>query len=261
MVKTEVKVKELHVIQVDDKTWVVTVEGEPASYQVVKVQDEWVCNCTSGMGGKFCYHKKSVIETLIAKEQRKENSLTTGKKQKQSRTIKGYEFGEVTSAYQKEIRRSDSEKALFWGMELYDTSPYYFWKRTFIIACEDIGDVKVASAISSLMQGWEFCKKASYFVDPQMVVMAILLLAESKKSTEIDDAKNFILNHRKKGMKLEVPEYALDAHTSRGKEAGKNDADWYEERNKTIPTNQWRERLMKDFPEVFVKQRDMFNNS
>ena len=49
-------------------------------------------------------------------------------------TKRGYDFGEVASAFQKAIRRGDARLAGYWGLELYDSGfREYVWKRLFII--------------------------------------------------------------------------------------------------------------------------------
>ena len=45
-------------------------------------------------------------------------------------TKKGYDFYEVASAFQKSIRRGLLEDAMYWGIELYESSyEEYAWKR------------------------------------------------------------------------------------------------------------------------------------
>ena len=247
--KTEVE--KIQVIPVEEgKAWAVPSSTEQGvTYKVELENGQLVCNCMAGLNGRNCKHIKAVMEVAQMKEIGK--AVKMPKEEKSDYTKLGYVFGEVASAYQKEVRRGAEEEALWWGMELYETSMYYFWKRTFIIACEDIGDAEVVQKISALMQGWEFCKKTSWYVDPQPVVMAILILARATKSTEVDDAKNLILHRRQKGTKLEVPLYAQDVHTQKGKQMGRTEKDWYQERNKTIGSNPYREKLIAENQGLF----------
>ena len=55
-------------------------------------------------------------------------------------TQKGYEFFEVSSAFQKSIRRCMEDEALYWAIELWNSNyKEYVWKRMLIIASEDVG--------------------------------------------------------------------------------------------------------------------------
>ena len=53
-------------------------------------------------------------------------------------TKRGYEFGEVSSAMQKAIRRGDTRLAGYWALELW-ASGYgnYVWKRLLTVSAED----------------------------------------------------------------------------------------------------------------------------
>src|SRR5437763_9822216 len=66
--------------------------------------------------------------------------------------IRGYPFGTVASALQKEVRRGDLEGAVYWGLILYEASPQYAWKRVLVTAAEDIGfgDPEVVAKVCSM---------------------------------------------------------------------------------------------------------------
>ena len=53
-------------------------------------------------------------------------------------TKRGYEFGEVSSAMQKAVRRADTRLAGYWALELW-ASGYgnYVWKRLLTVSAED----------------------------------------------------------------------------------------------------------------------------
>lgn len=44
-------------------------------------------------------------------------------------TVSGYNFHEVVSALQKEIRQTNEEQALFWALELESTNRKALWTR------------------------------------------------------------------------------------------------------------------------------------
>jgi len=55
-------------------------------------------------------------------------------------SIRGYDMFEVVSAYQKAIRRSDVDAAIYWGAEAHRSGfAAWIWKRLRIIVSEDCG--------------------------------------------------------------------------------------------------------------------------
>ena len=144
-------------------------------------------------------------------------------------TRNGYAFDEVASALQKEIRRGNEEHAYFWARELETRYYKYLWKRLTIIASEDIGTAndQAVVVINSLRDNYFFLRentKKELDVDMNILSHAILYLCRSPKSREADQ---FLLvmeaDYRKHlGMlepkKMEIPDYALDKHTKRGRQ-------------------------------------------
>jgi replication-associated recombination protein RarA len=56
----------------------------------------------------------------------------------QLRTIRHYNFSEVSSAMQKAIRRGDAALAGYWALELWSSGfGKYVWKRLLTISAED----------------------------------------------------------------------------------------------------------------------------
>ena len=54
------------------------------------------------------------------------------------RTIRGYDFGEVSSAMQKAIRRGETPYAGYWALELWASGfGHYVWKRLLTVSAED----------------------------------------------------------------------------------------------------------------------------
>jgi len=54
------------------------------------------------------------------------------------RTIRGYDFGEVSSAMQKAIRRGETPFAGYWALELWASGfGHYVWKRLLTVSAED----------------------------------------------------------------------------------------------------------------------------
>lgn len=141
------------------------------------------------------------------------------------KTTNGYTFFEVSSAFQKSIRRGLEEEALYWGAEL-DKSGYgeYLWKRMRIIVSEDIGlaEPTLPAVIYSLYQMWVGLRKKKdekNFPERLYVVHAIILLARAKKSRIVDHAT--ITYYKGEFPRRDIPDYALDKHTMRGRRMGR----------------------------------------
>jgi replication-associated recombination protein RarA len=137
-------------------------------------------------------------------------------------TRKNYDFFECSSAFQKAIRRGDERIALFFGGELY-CSGYsnYAWKRIKVIVSEDIGlaNPNAVTQIDALYNNWQDIKEKNLEEAIIPFTHAILLLSRSPKSRLVDNAKMYIL---KSDENPEIPDYALDVHTRRGKKMGRS---------------------------------------
>ena len=133
----------------------------------------------------------------------------------------GYKCGEVASAMQKCIRRGMADDALFWATELDLAGfPEYVWKRLKIIASEDVGlaDHAAPAIIHALYQHWlGQRKKADTKHAPErlFLVHAVIYLAQTTKSRMVDHA--LIVHYEGKRPPREIPDFALDKHTGRGR--------------------------------------------
>lgn len=136
-------------------------------------------------------------------------------------TQKGYNFHECLSSLQKSIRRAHEEQALFWALELESFNPKALWNRLRIIASEDIGiaDNYMAILTDALNRAYE-AKQDSLFI-----AHAVLALCRSKKKRIVD---NFLIVVQR-SKKLEIPDYALDMHTARGRFMGRGRKHFIEE--------------------------------
>ena len=138
----------------------------------------------------------------------------------QLKTLGGYLNSECTSAMQKCIRRGLEEEALFWATEL-DLAGYgaYVWKRLRIIASEDIGlaDANVCVQIRTLYENWieQRKKKDHSHAERLFLVHAVLICVRAKKSRMVDTA--LITMYEVERPRLEIPDFALDMHTGRGR--------------------------------------------
>jgi replication-associated recombination protein RarA len=140
-------------------------------------------------------------------------------------TPNGHACGEVTSALQKSIRRSDERSALYWASEL-DLAGYgnYAFKRLRIIATEDVGlaDPTAALTVRCLYENWldqRKAEKGDTLNTAIFLVHAVLVLARAKKSRICDHALMCLYEGEREP--LEIPDYALDQHTARGRQMGR----------------------------------------
>ncbi len=112
------------------------------------------------------------------------------------------------------------EEALFWALELADSGyGQYLWRRLGVIVSEDIGLAEPLSPviISSLAENCKRCTKS--WKEPEMLPMAhaVLYMCRCYKNREVDDYLEYIKLKIRNGLRIEVPEWALDVHTDRGK--------------------------------------------
>jgi replication-associated recombination protein RarA len=133
----------------------------------------------------------------------------------------GHRAGEVASALQKCIRRGLADDALYWATEL-DLAGFgeYVFKRLKIIASEDVGlaDSGAAPLVNALYNHWCAQRKKDdqrHAPERLFLVHAVLYLAGCRKSRMIDHA--LIVHYEGKRERREIPDFALDRHTSRGR--------------------------------------------
>jgi len=153
----------------------------------------------------------------------------------------GYKCGEVASALQKTIRRGLEREALNWATEL-DLAGYgnYAWKRLRIIASEDVGpaDSMVAVQVRALFENWLEARKGKpkdrqFAAGERLFLLhAVIVLARAPKSRTVDHA--LMLFYEGERERLEIPDYALDKHTLRGKRMGRGHEHFFTEGAKLV---------------------------
>ena len=142
-----------------------------------------------------------------------------------------YDFWEVLSAMQKSIRRGLEDEALFWGTELYlkGAAPHA-WNRLLIIASEDIGlaSSTVGLLVKSLHDSWKQLPKESKDDGGRLFfIHALLLLVRAPKSRIVDHA--LITYFEGVRPPREIPDYALDMHTRRGRSKDRGAEHFFDE--------------------------------
>lgn len=98
----------------------------------------------------------------------------------------------------------------------------YVWRRLAIFCAEDVGlgNPLAITVVNALWQSYDTAKKDSSRGQPDgnLLTMAIMVLARSEKNRECDHLKNAEHSLVKHGWKPEIPDYAIDMHTRRGRE-------------------------------------------
>jgi replication-associated recombination protein RarA len=176
----------------------------------------------------------------------------------QRQTENGYPFDEVASALQKTIRRGIEEEAMFWAVEMETRFPDYLWKRLQVISVEDIGiaDPQVVLYVAEMRRLYQELKK-EYDKEPKkksrsfrmVLANAILSMCRAKKSRIGDEFQIVIYGRREQGWKLDIPDYAIDMHTSRGRNMGRRAEHFWTEgvklENEFRLKNPYREEAVK----------------
>jgi hypothetical protein len=223
-----------------------STEGKPYAVDVATGR----CDCPVGRRGWPCKHLQAALAFLG-----EENVVNNGKATTKAPTVLklGYPMGVAASALQKEIRRGDTEAAVYWALLLYDKASYYAWKRVLITAAEDIGIAapEAVQQVCALAGAWAQCKANAFYVSPHHLVLAVMLLCRAPKSTEVNDLMEWTQERIKAGEKLPVLEEYLDPHTAEGKAAGKGWDTWFRSRHVTfgMPVNEYTRRLWATHPE------------
>lgn len=159
---------------------------------------------------------------------------------------------EVISALQKCIRRSLTDNALLLGWEMYLTSPEMeemLWSRLGVISVEDVGlgNPTAPVLIETLFQMHQRYPRPQHdrFL---FAAHAIRVLAGGQKDRTTDDMVNWAKNAVALGEILpEIPDFALDMHTRRGQEMGRDYRWFVEEASKVSPEMAGRDERYREW--------------
>jgi replication-associated recombination protein RarA len=147
-------------------------------------------------------------------------------------TRKGYYLDEVTSALQKEIRRCKEYEAVYWALELESFNYKALWNRLKVIASEDVGLANPIAPmlVNNLEASYLKAKEKEKGESALFVVNAALFLARSPKSRMVG---NLLIAVSSAEKRLEMPDYAIDKHTIRGRKMGRGLEHFFAEGAKT----------------------------
>jgi replication-associated recombination protein RarA len=167
------------------------------------------------------------------------------------RTAHDLPADEVISALQKEIRRGNTENAALLGHEMVLTSPELeakLWQRLLVISVEDIGmgNPQAPQLIYTLFQiHREFDRDATD--RPLFALHAVRYLCACQKDRSSDELLNWIRHAVKKSdLSPDIPDYAIDMHTGRGQEMGRDLAHFFAEGAQIHPELPGRDTSYRD---------------
>ncbi len=169
-------------------------------------------------------------------------------------TAGGLAADEVISTLQKSIRRGDVRNAVLCAADMSATSDEldrYLWDRLHVIAVEDIGfgAPHAVATIVALDTARQRFPPGSH--DRLLfAVHAVRLLAGADKDRSNDELANVVRLDIAGGARPEVPDHAIDMHTRRGQELGRDLAHFLTEGARVEPEladreRQWRAELLE----------------
>ena len=171
-------------------------------------------------------------------------------------TSNGYYLDEVISALQKEIRRGNEYEAVYWAVELESFNSKALWNRLKVIASEDVGVAEphaplIVSALESMYDYSKEKKKEEYRL---FFVNAVSILARAPKCRIVDNLMITLFGDIKQGKRLEMPDYAIDKHTFRGRRISRGIKHFIEEGSKI--NNEGVQDPYKDKAEEYLLRKE-----
>jgi replication-associated recombination protein RarA len=176
-------------------------------------------------------------------------------------TPRGYYLDEVISALQKEIRRGKEYEAVYWAVELESFNARALWNRLRVIASEDVGvaEPHAPLIVSALESAYWDAKEKKKGESKLFVVNAVLILARAPKCRVADDLMITLYGNMERGERLEMPDYAIDKHTFRGRKKGRGLKHFVEEGSKIA--NEGAENPYKETAEKILLKGEETRNS
>ena len=167
-------------------------------------------------------------------------------------TEHGFPADEVISALQKCIRRGLTENALLLGWEMFLTSPELeekMWARLMVISVEDVGygNLDAPVLVDTLYRMHERFPRPEHdrFL---FAAHAIRVLASGRKDRTTDDMVNWAKHAMAFGERLpEIPDYAVDMHTQRGEQMGRDYLYFMTEASKVSPEIENKDQKYRDW--------------
>jgi replication-associated recombination protein RarA len=158
-------------------------------------------------------------------------------------TKRKYLLFEVASCLQKAIRRGDVHLAGYMAIELFESGFHnYCWKRLLTVSAEDCAGL-ITQEIKALHDSFVELNKGAKEVRSRIFISkAVIVLCEARKSRDADHLTNFLYDRemldakaleaaldeaRKAPENIEMPDYAFDVHTQKGRKMGRTKEDFF----------------------------------
>ncbi len=147
-------------------------------------------------------------------------------------TAHGFMADELISSLQKSIRRGLVENAVLVAYELFASGAEFedqIWRRLEIISVEDVGMGRPDAPV--IVRTLEALRRAAARESPDRLIYlvhAVRLLALSPKDRTSDEMANWVRQVVDEGTaRPEIFDDALDMHTRRGQELGRDFLHWF----------------------------------
>ncbi|MBM3272130.1 hypothetical protein FJY94_02500 [Candidatus Kaiserbacteria bacterium] len=151
-----------------------------------------------------------------------------------SRSKDGHVIAEVLSAVIKEIRRGKEEEALYWALEMAACGPVaeqFLWECLVVFTAEDVGLADTAAVVLVTQAKTGCCelptkdKRRGVFI-----ALAVSYLCRCQKSRYVTELLEDVKGRKERGeFACEMPDYAIDMHTERGRARGRGLAHYLRE--------------------------------
>jgi len=155
------------------------------------------------------------------------------------KTKNGYLLSEVVSALQKSIRRADAKTAGYFALEMFHSGYWkYVWKRLYTVSAEDCHGI-ITKEIHALFNGFLLINGSKNYTRGRIFISkAVIILCQCKKSRDADHLQNLLYDQNiptkqeiesflKTVNPCEIPDYAYDVHTTKGKIRNKTKHDFF----------------------------------
>ena len=133
---------------------------------------------------------------------------------------------ELISALQKTVRRGSTENALMVAREMFVSGSALraqLWQRLQVIGCEDVGDGSFGEPVvlDALYRIYERVRTESEGDSWVLVVHAVRFLTERTKDRTTSELAALVAHWHEQGRPVEIPDAAVDMHTTRGRAMGR----------------------------------------
>ncbi len=174
-------------------------------------------------------------------------------------TRHGLPADEVISALQKEIRRNRSENAALLAYEMLTSSAELeamLWQRLLVISVEDIGwgELNAPVIVHAI---YEMHRNPGLSEGDRFLfaIHAVRFLCACKKDRSSSEVLSWLkIKVEEKGAQPEIPDYAIDMHTARGKKMGRGVKHFLEEGAVVSPELPKRESIYRQRLMTLIEQ-------